>query len=218
MKKFILLFVICFISNSFFAKNDTLSIINHTDKDAIFPKNLKVVYRGIYNYLSIEVPNCKSFTAKGIGLNFVSGNLYCISPGTGNEVLINIEIVLMKDKKLIENHIFKIRNIPHPISTINNLNGNLIKLQKSNLQNAIIRVESGDENLNFNFKVIGFSVKINGKSNIKIFGNHINNAIFQIINKNCAKYDQITINDIYLEHQLDTGCFIETSPILIELL
>lgn len=72
MKYLFSLINIFFISLSFYGQNDTISIIKHTDKDITVNKESKVVYRGISNSLSIEVPNCKSFTASADGLTVVS--------------------------------------------------------------------------------------------------------------------------------------------------
>ena len=68
-KLFILFF---FTTLSFYGQNDTISVIKHTDKDIIVDKDSKIVYRGIPNSLSIEVPNCKSFKASGEGLSLMS--------------------------------------------------------------------------------------------------------------------------------------------------
>ena len=97
INKFLILFI--FFTLSFYGQNDTISVIKHTGSDIIFPKELKVVYRGIPNSLSIEVPNCKSFTAKAVGLTKSSINLYNLNPGSGSEVEITIDIVLKNGKK-----------------------------------------------------------------------------------------------------------------------
>lgn len=72
-----------FFSLSFYGQNDTISVIRHTNKDSIVNKESKVVYRGILNSLSIEVPNCKSFTASAEGLKMISKNLFELNPSDG---------------------------------------------------------------------------------------------------------------------------------------
>jgi hypothetical protein len=93
--------LLLFFSLSFYGQNDTISVIKHTDKDIIVNKESKIVYRGILNSLSIEVPNCKSFTATADGLTMISKNLYEINPGAGLEVIISVEILLKSNKKKI---------------------------------------------------------------------------------------------------------------------
>ena len=53
-----------FISFFSFAQKDTLSIIKHTS-EWIVNQNSRVVYRGIPNKFSIEVPNSLSFSVSG---------------------------------------------------------------------------------------------------------------------------------------------------------
>ena len=97
------LFIFFFFSTlSFYGQNDTISVIKHTDKDIIVDKDSKIVYRGIPNILSIEVPNCKSFKASGEGLSLMSKNIYNLNAGSGLETIITIDIVLKNNKKKTE--------------------------------------------------------------------------------------------------------------------
>ncbi len=201
----------------FYAKNDTLSIIKHTEKDVIFPKNLKVVYKGIYNYLSIEVPNCKSFTATGIGLNLESGNVYILSPHEGLETIINVEIILKNNKKVSEKHIFKIKDILRPKSRINFSDSTYVKMTKNQLKKAIISVDLGDKHLKIDFKVVGFNLKISGKECIVIDGNKIDDKTFQIINKYCSRSDEITIFSIKAKCSMNVSCLL-ISPLLVKVI
>ena len=84
---------------SFYGQNDTISVIKHTDKDIIVNKESKVVYRGIPNNISIEVPNCKSFKASGEGLSWISKNIYNLNAGSGLETIITVDIVFKKQYK-----------------------------------------------------------------------------------------------------------------------
>jgi len=138
-RKIILLFL--FFSLSFYGQNDTISVIKHTDKDIIVNKESKIVYRGIPNSLSIEVPNCKSFTATADGLTKSSNNLYNLNPGRGSEVVITIDIVLKNNKKKTEKHVLEIREIKRPITCFNYIRGDsIVRAQKSQFKNAKITV------------------------------------------------------------------------------
>jgi GldM C-terminal domain len=215
MKNLIFLFFFLFFSYTIFSQKDTLSIIRHTDKDIVFPKDLKVVYRGMYNYLSIEVPNCKSFTATGIGLHLVTNQIYTLSPQEGIESIINVEIVLKNNKIISEKHSFKVKNLPRPISHINFSDSNYVKMTKSQLKNAIISVNLGDKNLKMDFKIIGFNLKISGKKCLILEGNKIDEKTFNLIDKYCQRYDQITIFDIKAKCPIE-GCVL-INPIIIEI-
>jgi hypothetical protein len=191
-------FLFLFFTLSFYGQNDTISVVRHTDKDIIFPKELKVIYRGIPNSLFIDVPNSKSFKVYGNGLTMYSKNSYYINPDKESlEVIINIDIVLKNNKKITEKHLFKIRNLGKVIATINFIEENNIKLQKSNLKGATLRIKFEDENLKQDFIFITkFKVKIPGRKDIEINGNSIYDKAFEEINKYSSKNDIITIYDI----------------------
>jgi hypothetical protein len=58
----------------------------------------------------ISVPNPKIFFAFGISLTKLSDGNYTISPTSGFEFILTVEIVLKNDKKLTERHKFIIKN------------------------------------------------------------------------------------------------------------
>ena len=211
--------LLLFFSLSFYAQNDTISVIRHTYKDIVVNKESKVVYRGILNSLSIEVPNCMSFTASAEGLKMISKNLFELNPGAGSEVLITIEIILKNSKKKIERHAFEIKAVSGLITTINGRSG-LVKMQKNHLKDAIIKVCLEDKNLSFSSEVTGFSIKIPGLSSIIINGNKIDSSTYEKILKNASLGYQISISDIkliILEESLKGGSCFKTNPIVIEI-
>ena len=204
---------------SFYGQNDTISVIKHTDKDIVVNKESKVVYRGMINSLSIEVPNCKSFKATADGLTMVSKNLYNLNPLANSEVIITVDIVLNDNKKKTEKHVFKIKNISGFVTTINGRSG-LVRFQKSSLKDAVIKIGFEDKNLSFSNKINSFSLKIPGISSIQVIGNKIDKESYEKILKNASLGDQITVSDIkfiVLEESMKGGmCFI-TTPIVIEI-
>jgi len=217
MKK-ILLLLLLFFSCPFYAQKDTLSIIRHSENDLVIPKNKKLVFRGINNELLIDVPNCKSFKVSGDGLSFVSNNIYNVNPGAGKTTIISIEILLKNNKKITEKQVFEIRNITSPITYFNYINADsIIKTQKENFKNATIRVLSADKNLNFNFNVVKFKLKIPGNKSIQIQGNKINNKAFEEINKYAGRYDQILIYDIGITMTPTFQGCIRAKPMVIEI-
>lgn len=208
-----------FSTLSFYGKNDTISVIKHTDKDIVVNKESKVVYFGMINSLSIDVANCKSFSATAKGLNMVSKNLYNLIPFAGSDVIITIDIVLKNGKKKVEKHLFKIKNIGGFVSSINGRNG-LIRLQKSSLKDAIIKLRFEDKNLSFSNKINSFNLKISGIPSIEVYGNTINQQTFDKILRNAKIGDKITISDIrftVLEEALKGFLICKISPIVIEI-
>ena len=65
-------FILLLFTLSFYAQNDTISVVKHTDKDIVVNKESKIVYRGMPNDLYINVPNCKSFTVTAEGLKKIT--------------------------------------------------------------------------------------------------------------------------------------------------
>ena len=178
MKKKINLLLL-FFSLSFYGQNDTISVVKHTDKDVIIPKDLKVVYRGICNNLSIEVPNCKLFTASANGLILISKNNYNLNPGFGAEVIITIDIVLKNNKKITEKHKFRIKNLSNVVCSINNIKDfGILKMNKNQLKEAIISAKVSDENLNFKFKIHSFDIILPDGKSYQVISNKINQEAF----------------------------------------
>ena len=215
--KIIILFLL--FSLSFYGQNDTISVVRHTDNDLIFPKNKKILFRGIRNEIFIDVPNCKSFKVTAAnGLKFISKNIYEFNPGAGLETTITIEIVLNNNKNKIEKHSFEIRNLKRPITCFNHINGDtIIRAQKSNFKNGVITVISPDKNLKLNFKVLDFNIKIPGQNSINIEGNKIDEKTFEKINRYASRFDEIAITDLHIKtFPSFSGCIL-INPILIKL-
>ncbi len=213
------LFLFFFFSTlSFYGQSDTISVIKHTDKDIVVNKESKVVYKGIPNSLSIEVPNCKSFKASGEGLSLMSKNTYNLNAGNGLETIITVDIVLKNGKKKTEKHLFKIRSIGNLVATLNYNNESYIRLQKNKLNQAILRVKFEDKNLQQDFITIRkFKIKIADRNEIEVLGNRIDSNAFQIINKNSRVNDEITIYDIVTEIYCGISA-IKLKPIVIKIL
>ena len=216
MKKIILLLSL-FFSLSFYGQNDTLSVVRHTDKDIITPKNLKVVYRGIPNELFIDVPNAKSFEVSGNGITKKDKNTYNLNPAEGIEAIVTINIILKSGKKITENQVFKIRSLPSTSSIFNGIEDRIIKLQKSSLKNGVVSLIFPDKNLEKIFKITKFTLKISGMGPIVIDGNKIDDKMFEIVNKKVSQGDQLTIYDIKTSSNFGAICIL-TSPIIIQIL
>ena len=216
MKKWSLLLL--FFSFSFYGQNDTISVVRHSENDLVIPKNTKVVFRGIKNEILIDVPNCKSFKASGVGLSLISKNLYNLNPGAGSEVMITIDILLNNNKKKTEKHVFEIRVIKRPITCFNYIRGDsMIRAQKSQFKNARISVISPDKNFNLIFKITQFVLKIPGRNSIVIKGDKIDDETFELINKHASKFDEISISDIHFKTTPSfSGCIL-VNPMVIKL-
>ena len=219
MKKISKLIIVLFLfSVSFYGQNDTLAIIRHTENDIVIPKDLKVVYRGINNEITIDIPNCKSFSASGKGLKLYKNNIYYLNPKDGDETIVSLDIILKNNKKVTENHLFKVRKVGNIVALLNHQEGTFLRMQKTNLKNAVLTLKFEDKNLINNFISISkFKIKIPGSREIEVQGNRFNKLAYDEINKYASKNTQITIFDIctIMHCGLST---IELNPILINIL
>ena len=199
-------FICCLLLSQFLLAQSDTSFVSKPKLGLISVDKLNVVYRGIRNPISIAVPNAKSFTVSGLGVSQEKGNYY-ISPGQGNEMIVTLEIVLEDDSKVIEEHVFRIKNIGNPLGRINNRNCKdcIIIIQKLELQNAEISVYFEDLLTGIKLNVSSFSIELSSKTNLEISGNKINEETYKqlISQKNNSEFKIHNIN--YTESLL--GCF-----------
>ena len=182
MKKFLLIF--CLLLCQFLlAQNDTASV-SKPKLGVISVDKLNIVYRGIQNPISIAVPNAKSYTVSGLCVKQENGKYY-ISPGQGNEVIVTLEIILEDDSKVVEEHVFRIKNIPSPLGKINNRNCKdcIVLMKLSELENAEITVYLEDFIFDFKPQVSSFSIMLPNNKSIDIEGNTIDTDTYNKLKK-----------------------------------
>ena len=88
-------------------------------KSVIALDKMNVVYRGIQNPISIAVNNAKSYVISGNGVSKKEDGSYVLRPGSGNETKVFVEIENFNGSKIVEEHVFRIINIPMHQTTIN---------------------------------------------------------------------------------------------------
>lgn len=199
-------FICCLLLSQFLLAQSDTSFVSKPKLGLISVDKLNVVYRGIRNPISIAVPNAKSFTVSGLGVSQEKGNYY-ISPGQGNEMIVTLEIVLEDDSKVIEEHVFRIKNIGNPLGRINNRNCKecIVIMQILELQNAEILVYFEDLLTGIKLNVSSFSIELSSKTNLEISGNKIDEETYKqlIRQKNNSEFK---IHNIYYTESL-LGCF-----------
>lgn len=208
-----------FFSLSFYGQDDILVIIKHTEDDYVIPKSEKIVYRGLINEVSIEVPNSKSFDVEGLGVSRKEKNIFIINPSYGNEVIITISGILKNGKKFSKKSKFKIRNIPLIEAKINNLNYDVqfrVRLQKRNLLNAVIKSGFADKNLGVKSEIKSFELKIPDYSSILIYGNRIKESDYNKFINRIKIGDEIVISNIKFITNSNAN-FCKINPIIIEI-
>lgn len=195
MKK---LYLVLVLSSFYSFSQDSLNV-KKPKLSVIALDKIKVVYRGISNPITIAVPsNVKSFIVSGPGVSTtdVIGK-YNVRPGSGNELIIKVEMTLQDNFVVVEEHIYHIKGISSPIGTLNNKYSIQGKLEFSidELKDAIIGIKMVDFIYNINFKVKEFSIKIPRFPTLVITGNTITNEVYELLKK-ARKKDFIVISEI----------------------
>ena len=173
-------FILCLFFYQFLlAQNDTASV-SKPKLGVISVDKLNVVYRGIQNPISIAVPNAKSFTVSGLGVKEENGKYYIV-PGQGNEVIVTLEIILEDDSKVVEEHVFRIKNLKKHIARINNKNCQncIVLMKKEELKDAEISFYLEDFLYDFlKLKVTSFDLFVSNKNKFHIEGNKITDEVY----------------------------------------
>ncbi|WP_031453828.1 GldM family protein [Flavobacterium chungangense] len=188
IKKLLLFFFFSFALNSI-AQKDSV-VVDKPSIAVVSADKLNVVYRGVLNPISIAVPNCKSFTASGSGLNKNKEGKYYLSPGQGLYSIIKIDIILNDNSIISEEHKFRIKQINNPLATINEKSCYqkcILEMTRNELSNATIGFSLPQDllfDMDFSkYKINSFIVKL--PNNVKIFisGNQLNKEVLDKIKK-----------------------------------
>ena len=147
-----------------FGQENKFSTIKLLDT-VIVNKDAATFYVGLQNTFKISDVNSFSYkvSTSGNGLKKINNDTYSYSCTDEKEVTIRIESLSKSKKKLFENHTFIVKSVPRFIANINNTaNDGVLLVKKEFFKNAIISLTCDDSNLDFNFKVKKFAIKIQG--------------------------------------------------------
>ena len=215
MKKLFLVFVL----SSFYSFSQDSLQVQKPKLSVIELERIKVVYRGISNPITIAVPsNVKSFIVSGPGVSTtdVIGK-YNVRPGSGNELIIKVEMTFLDNSIEVEEHVYKIKGLPAPIGTINGeyTTKGSIPFTKEELKQAEVAIKMVDFLPNIQIETISFLISCNGKY-LNIDGNIINEEAFNFIKK-FKKRSLIIISEIRYPIAIDQRAK-TVQPIVIELI
>ena len=195
MKKLFLVFVL----SSFYSFSQDSLQVQKPKLSVIELERIKVVYRGISNPITIAVPsNVKSFIVSGPGVSTtdIIGK-YNVRPGSGNELIIKVEMVLQDNSVVVEEHVYKIKGIPAPIGTLNEFfnSKGVLDFKIYELKDAIVGIKMVDFLLALNLEVSQFNIKVPRFPTLVITGNVITNEAYELI-KRARRKDIIVISEI----------------------
>ena len=212
MKKIIFIFLFfnfyCFSQDSIKVSRSIVSV----DK-------MNVVYRGIVNPISIAVADGKSFKASGLGLKEreITGK-YTLSPGAGKEMIVKIEAIMQDDSVVIEEKIFRIKNIEGLSAVIDGENCRkcVLEFSRKELKTKQIRLANSDVffEIDFNnYKIESFWVVFPNEKAIHVEGNFLDKKSLKEIDK-LKDGEIIKLTNIKFYSPIK-ACFAPLNPIKI---
>ncbi|MEO8234845.1 MAG: hypothetical protein ABI549_05470 [Flavobacterium sp.] len=189
MKKLLLLLL---FSVSIFAQNDSISV-SKPNLSLISLNKLNIVYRGISNPISVNVNNLKSYKIKGESVFQKNDGSYYIQPKSGKDIKVLVEIETSDTTKVVEEHIFRTKELPHAAILVNQkgcINGDCtIDIPAKELLNAEISFKLIDFLLDYNISVTGFRLYLSNNNgdfldSFEIKGNKIPQDVYDVIMSN----------------------------------
>lgn len=165
-------------------------------KSVIALDKMNVVYRGIYNPISIAVNDAKSYKVYGKGVSKDENGNYFLFPVAGLTTKVYVEITKNNDSVVVEEHEFRIKVGKAPIGTINGFYTNRGELTFT--LEEIKEAKIGVNILEFygkDIEVTQFLIKIPNYPSIIVKGNKFSDEVIEILKK-CRKNDIVLISDI----------------------
>lgn len=211
MRKFLILLLFPILVFS----QDTISKPQHS---VISLDKVKVVYRGIDNPISIAVSNAKSYTVSGDGVVLKEGK-YILKAGAGSETKVFVEIILLDDSKIIEEHVFQIKNLPIPFPTLNDefSSQDYLEFSIEELKEAKVGIKFIDF-VYGNFKpfVTQFTIKVGDFPTTSVNGNIFNEEVLNLLKK-AKRKDYIIINNIKANYMVGNALHKPIAPLVFKI-
>lgn len=171
------------------AQNDSIKI-GKPNLSLIGLNKLNIVYKGIPNPFSVNLKEAKPYKIKGEGVFQKVDGSYAIQPKSGKETKVLVEIQTSDSTKVIEEHLFRVKELPHAALLVNQkgcINGDcIIEMPSKELSKAEISVKLIDFLLDYNITVTGFRLHLstaNGDfiDSFEVKGNKIPDDIYEAI-------------------------------------
>ena len=193
-------------------------VVPRPNSATISADKMNVVYRGVVNPMSISFAGIsdKDVSVSAPGLTKVGNGKYSMSPGGGNEVVINVSGKMADGKVASDKKVFRIKGIPGPTGTIRGETG-VVKGPKSNLEVATIGAKLEDFDFEVGLNVVGFNLKVTGQPTVVVQGNKLNAQCKAVLSK-AGRGDQVTISEIKTK-LVGAGSYLlpRTAPVIFEI-
>jgi gliding motility-associated protein GldM len=193
-------------------------VVPRPNSATISADKMNVVYRGVSNPISISFAGVAAdkVTASAPGLKPAGAGKYVMSPGAGNEVVINVTGTLPDGSKVSDKKTFRIKGIPGPVGTIRGEMG-VVKGPKSSLEISTVGAKLVDFDFEVGLDVVGFNFKVTGQPTVVVPGNKLNAQCKAVLAK-AGRGDQVTISEIKTK-LVGAGSYMlpRTAPVIYEI-
>jgi len=171
------------------AQNDSIKI-EKPNISLIGLNKLNIVYKGIPNPFSVNLKETKPFKIKGEGVIQNTDGSYAIQPKFGKEAKVLVEIQTSDSTKVIEEHLFRVKELPYAALLVNQkgcINGDcIIEMPSKELSKAEITVKLIDFLLDYKITVTGFRLHLSNANgdfldSFEVKGNKIPEDIYEAI-------------------------------------
>ncbi len=171
-------------------------VVPRPNSATISADKMNVVYRGVPNPISVSFAGVSADKVKASAPGMRAGSKqgqYILSPGAGNEVVINVTATLPDGKNVSDKKAFRIKGLPAPTGKIR---GEIsAKGSKSNLEVCTISADMEDFDFPVNVNVTEFTIKVPGQPTIKVSGNKMDSRAKSAIAK-AGRGDLVVIDNI----------------------
>ncbi|NMH27577.1 type IX secretion system motor protein PorM/GldM [Flavobacterium silvaticum] len=157
---------------------------------------MNVVYRGLPNPMTISIAGIADSDVKASapGLSSSGKGKYNLNPGSGTEVIVNVNGKLPDGKSVTDKKVFRIKNIPGPQGAIGGVIGNT-KGAKSRLEVSQVSAKLEDFLYDLDFRVTQFTFKVPGQAAVVVTGDRVN-AQCKAALARASRGDLVVISDI----------------------
>lgn len=183
---------------------------------------MNVVYRGVVNPMTIDFagidPNKVNARASSGSLSKKSGTSYTMSPGTGKEVVINVNATLPNGGGPVSDKAtFRIKDIPRPTGTMRNDDSGNLKMSREAVGSAPVGATLVDFDFDLDLKVTSFKFKAPGAATVQVNGTRLNAQAKSALRK-AKRGAAVQIFDIKAQISGNSGYRLrKVSPVIIEL-
>jgi len=193
-------------------------VVPRPNSATISADKMNVVYRGVTNPMTISFAGVsdKDVTASAPGLTKGSKpGQYNMNPGTGREVVINVNAKLPDGRPVSDKKMFRIKDIPAPSGRIRGEAA--AKGQKNNLEISTVTAVLEDFDFDLGIDVVGFNIKVPGQPTVVVTGNRMSPAAVNAIQK-APRGETVIISEIKTKLRGNSSYMLpKTSPCTFEI-